>query len=125
MDKKFSYTYSPSRNAEVEDIRRKYLPSVKTDERLEKLRMLDRKCERPGMWVSILIGICGTVILIIGMILMFSSERYALGILLGIAGLAVMSSALPVFGIITQKRRRLYAAEILKLSEEIGKDPSV
>ena len=125
MEKKFSYTYSPSRNAEVEDIRRKYLPSVKTDERLEKLRTLDRKCERPGMWVSILIGIFGTVILIIGMILMFSSERYALGILLGIAGLAVMSSALPVFGIITQKRRRRYAAAILKLSDEIGKDPSV
>lgn len=125
MEEKFSYTYSPVRNAQVEEIRRKYAPSSQPDKKLEELKKLDKACERPGMLAAIAVGLCGAIAFVIGMILMFSSQKYVSGIILGITGLLFMSISVPVYSIITQKRRERFAPEIIKLSEEIKNDPSV
>ena len=126
MDNKFIYTYSPLKNAEVEEIRRKYLPSEhKPDERLERLRQLDRSCEFPGQIAAIIAGIIGTALFAFGMITMFGSQLYVSGSMMSIGGLLIMAAAVPIFHTITKKRREQLAPEILKLSDEIENDPSV
>ena len=41
------------------------------------------------------------------------------------SGLCIMALAVPVYNVITEKRRKRFAPEIIKLSDEIEKDPSV
>ena len=45
---KFTYTYSPVRDSEVDKIAAKYMQSQKSDSDLERLRKLDRRAEFPG-----------------------------------------------------------------------------
>ena len=125
MGDRFTYTYAPRKNAEVEEIRRKYAPASVPDQRLERLKQLDKKCERPGMYVSILVGIIGTALFSAGMLFIFGMQKYFIGVFVIAAGLCIMGLALPVYSVITEKRRKQYAPEIIRLSEEIEKDPSV
>lgn len=124
MNNKFSYTYSASQNAEVEAIRKKYAPQPQSDDKLERLKRLDKSCELPGKLFSIIIGIIGTFILGTGLALIFTQELYVAGAIIGVVGLGIMASAVPVFNKITEARRKQLAPEIIRLSEEISNNRS-
>ncbi|MBQ3916314.1 MAG: hypothetical protein II690_06960 [Ruminococcus sp.] len=119
MEDKFTYTYSAARNAEVEQIRRKYIDLPANDDKLEKLRRLDHECERPGIVISILVGCIGTAMLILALLIITRSAALVPGIVLGLAAFAVMAAAVPVYRSITSSRRKKAAPEILRLSDEI------
>ncbi len=119
MDKKFSYTYSASRNAEVGEIRKKYAAAPKTDDKLKHLRELDKKAELPGTIAAMITGVIGTLMLINGIICIIRGERITAGVILGIAGIGFMGLALPVFYKITAHQRARIAPEVLKLCDEI------
>lgn len=119
-NEKFEYTYSAMQQAEVENIRKKYLPSEET--KIEKLRRLDKSVTHRGTAISIVIGISGTLIMGFGMCLCIEWSQFVLGISLGILGISVLSLAYPVYNKVTKKQREKIAPEILKLSEEISKD---
>lgn len=58
MEEKFNYNYSADRNEELRKIREKY--EIKNDEeqdKLEKIRAMDRKIERPGKIFGTLFGL--------------------------------------------------------------------
>lgn len=119
-NEKFEYTYSAKQQAELETIRKKYLPEEET--KMDKLRRLDKSVTRPGTIISIVIGIAGTLIMGLGMCMCLEWSQFVWGIILGILGIAILASAYPVFNKITQKQKEKIAPEILRLTEEIERE---
>lgn len=117
----FEYTYSSKRQEEVEKIKSKYID--KEEDKMETLRRLDKSVERPGTITSIVIGVIGTLIMGGGMSLVMVGPEafFVLGIVIGIAGIAILATAYPVYKVITKKQREKIGPQILALSEELLK----
>ena len=116
----FEYNYSAKQQKEIEAIRKKYLP--KEEDKLEMLRRLDRNTEKPGMIISLAVGILGSLMLGVGMCctMVWADALFVPGIVVGIFGIAILSSAYPMYKKITHKQREKVADKILALSNEIG-----
>lgn len=119
-NEKFEYTYSAKQQAELETIRKKYLPEEET--KMDKLRRLDKSVTRPGTIISIIVGTVGTLIMGFGMCMCLEWQQFVLGIILGALGIAILAAAYPVFNKITQKQKEKIAPEILMLTEEIERE---
>ena len=118
-NERFEYTYSASRQDEIERIRRKYMP--KEVDELAELKRLDAEVTRPGTIVAIALGIVGTLIFGAGMsmALVWTETMLVPGILIGIVGFAMLGIAYPVYAKITAKQREKLAPQILELSERL------
>lgn len=120
QDEKFTYSYSPSRNSEVDRIAAKYTSvSQKPDSDLDRLRRLDRQAELPGTAAGIAVGLFGVLILCIGIGLVVSFDHLIIGLIVGVTGLMIAAAATPVSRMVTKRSRARYRDEILKLSEKI------
>ena len=125
----FQYTYSAKEQAEVESIRRKYLPPQ--EDKMEQLRRLDRSASQKALVWAIALGTIGALILGVGMSLVMSDfgevlgayreNAMLIGIIIGVAGLVLVALAYPVYNHILKKERRRIAPEILRLTEELMK----
>ncbi len=120
MSENFEYTYSAAEQKEVEAIRKKYLP--KEEDKMETLRKLDRKAERPGMVASLVNGILGALVLGAGMscCLVWSEQLFVQGIVIGILGMIMVGTSYPMYKKITAKKRAKYAEQILTLTNELA-----
>lgn len=116
----FEYTYSATEQEEVEKIRRKYMP--KEEDKMEKLRKLDRQVGRKGTIVSLALGIVGALILGTGMSMSLVWTDFLLvpGILIGIIGMVVLGAAYPVYRKLVEKEKERLAPQILALTEELS-----
>lgn len=119
-NEKFEYTYSAEQQAELEKIRKKYLPEEET--KMDKLRRLDKSVTRRGTVVSIVTGIAGTLIMGFGMCMCLEWQQFVRGIFFGVLGIAILAAAYPVFNRITKKQKEKIAPEILRLTEEIERE---
>ena len=121
QNEKFEYTYSATRQEEIEKIRKKYLP--KEDDKMELLRQLDRDVTKPGTIWSIIIGMIGCLIFGLGLCctLVWADTLFVPGIIVGIIGMAIMGAAVPVYKKITEKQKEKLAPQILALTEELSK----
>lgn len=117
----FRYTYSSGQQEEVRRIREKY--EIKEESKLEQLRRLDESVTRPGLIASLTVGIVGTLLFGAGMCctMVWASSLFIQGIAMGLAGIAGISSAYPLYSRITKKRREKAAPEILRLTDELMK----
>lgn len=117
----FTYTYSASRQEEVRRIREKYAPAAREEDKMERLRRLDRAATKPGTAAALILGIAGTLVMGLGMCctMVWSETLFIPGIVIGIAGIAGICAAYPLYLRITQKRRDKLAPEILRLTEEL------
>lgn len=120
----FRYTYSGKEQAEVERIRRKYLPPE--ENKMEQLRKLDRSATQKAEGWSIGLGTVGALILGTGMSLCMTDLGTGLGnlaltvgILVGLVGLVMVALAYPVFNRVLKKERERIAPEILRLTDEL------
>lgn len=125
-DETFQYTYSAKEQAEVERIRKKYLPAE--EDKLEHLRKLDRSASQKAQAWSLVLGIIGTLIMGAGMSLCMTElsgflggTAMFIGIPVGVAGLILVALAYPVYNRILKKERARIAPEILRLTEELMK----
>lgn len=122
MDKEgFNYTYSAKEQSEIKKIREKYIP--KETDRMEELRHLDKSVtDKASVW-SIAIGVIGALIMGGGMSLcmVMGGIWFIPGILLGVAGMAVLGAAYPVYNRILKREREKIAPEILRLTDELMK----
>ena len=117
----FSYTYSATRNKEVESIRRKYLP--REESKLEKLKKLDLRVQMAGTIESLCFGIVGALIFGIGMCFfldVFAGAAWLTALLM-VLGTIIMIPAYPIYRRIARKTKTELTPEILRLSEEIMK----
>ena len=115
----FEFTYSAPEQEEIRRIREKYQRPEQRKTKLERLRELDESVTRKGTMVSLLLGVLGSLILGTGMSLCLVWEQYLLGIPVGIAGIAMVAAAYPVYRRITEREKKRIAPEILKLTEEL------
>lgn len=129
MDNKetFQYTYAAKEQAEVESIRKKYLPQEES--KLEQLRRLDRSASQKAQTCALSLGIVGTLILGTGMSLAMTdlakhlgmAENFAMlvGVLVGVIGLVLVALAYPVYNRVLIRERKRIAPQILQLTEDL------
>lgn len=128
-EKSFRYTYSAKEQSEVESIRRKYLPAE--ENKMERLRRLDRSASRKAEGWAIALGVIGALVLGTGMSLFMSelgqqlgldqNMAMLIGIAVGLTGLVLVALAYPVYNRILKKERQRIAPEILRLTDELMK----
>jgi len=120
QQKVFSYTYSAANHQEVLQIRQKYLPQ--TESKLEELKRLDGLVQSSGVTESLCAGIGGCMIFGLGLCLAMEviGNMVWLGILLGLAGMAGMLAAFPVYRKVFNKAKMRYSPRILELAAELS-----
>lgn len=101
----------------AERIRSQYIEKENT--KMHNLQKLDSKVKAPGKVLSCILGVVGALVMGAGMSLIMVEENMQLGLMLGIPGLAVALLAYPVYSLITNRRKKKYRSEIIRLSEEI------
>ena len=120
----FRYTYSASEQEEIHRIREKYIAPTQEEDKMERLRRLDRSATKAGAVVSLIVGILGTLALGVGMccVMVPGWQRFfAPGIVVGVIGIFGVIAAYPLYARMVRKKREQLAPEILKLSEELLK----
>lgn len=122
MENTFSYKYSAKENAEVQAIRKKYLP--KSESKFEELKRLDETVQASGMVESLCAGIGGALIFGLGLCLAMQVIGSGLvmmiiGVLIGIVGMAGMLVAYPVYRKVFSATKEKYAPRILELTAEL------
>lgn len=117
---KFSYTYSAKEQEEVNRIRKKY---VAEDNKLEQLRRLDAGVTEKATAVSIIVGVIGALVLGVGMCcaMVWQGMWFIPGIVIGLAGMAVVAMAYPIYQKVLKKERKKIAPEIIRLTDELIK----
>lgn len=125
----FSYTYSAKEQAELKKIREKY--ESREEDKMERLRRLDRSVTRKAQTVSLCLGILGALILGFGMSLvmtemadyfgLYQSQAMLIGVIVGIVGGALASLAYPIHQFIVKRERKKIAPEIIRLTDELMK----
>jgi len=115
----FSYSYSAARNREVENIRKKYIPTE--ENKLDRLKKLDRRVQNAGMIEGLSLGIVGALVFGVGLCFGLGALRGAdwLKLLFVALGTLIMIPAYPVYRFISRKTGERLTPEILRLSEEI------
>lgn len=113
-----SYTYSATQQAEIRKIYEKYVS--KDEDKMMKLRHLDRSVTRIATIVASAVGIAGILSFCLGMSYFFRwSEFSVLGIVIALIGLVAMLVVNPIYKTITEKYRKKLAPEIITLCEEM------
>ena len=115
----FNYTYSATRNREVENIRKKYMPCQES--KLEKLKKLDQRVQIAGTVESLCFGVVGALIFGLGMCFfldVFAGATWLTALLM-VLGAVIMIPAYPIYRRIARKTKAELTPEILRLSEEI------
>ena len=117
----FRYTYSAKEQEEVKQIRQKYMP--KEADKMEQLRKLDRGVTQKGTMAAIIVGTVGALILGIGMCcaMVWMGDLFIPGIVIGLVGIAIVSTAYPLYNRIVKKEREKIAPEIIRLTDELMK----
>lgn len=123
----FNYSYSANEQDEIERIKKQYMP--KTESKMEKLRRLDAGVHNKATMWSIIVGVVGSLIMGSGMSLimtdidsalgMNSVLSIALGIIIGILGIALIAFAYPTYSLVLRRERERIAPEILRLADEL------
>lgn len=117
----FQYTYSAKEQEELKKIRSKYLP--KEENKMELLRRMDAQVTQKATMYSIIVGVIGALILGVGMCccMVWADSVFALGIIVGLIGMAVLALAYPLYNRTIKKERERIAPEILRLTEDLMK----
>ena len=105
----------------VKRIRNYYIDENKQYSKLEELKLLDKKVKLPALIFAYIFGTLGALILGTGMCLAMKiiGDFMALGIIVGIIGIVMVSVCYYLYKLILNKRKSKFADEILKKSNEL------
>ena len=121
----FSYKYSAKEAKEIQEIRNKYLPQGES--KLDELKRLDQVVQNSGMVESLCIGIGSLLVFGLGMCLAMQvigsgALIIALGVLLGLIGMAGMTVAFPYTARYTVKPKKSMHREYWNLQKSFPKN---
>lgn len=108
----------------AESIANQYAP--KDTSKVVALRKLDARAKRPAAIFTYTFGVAAALLLGIGMCLAMkvigdgSTAMMALGIVIGLVGIACMSVNYPLYKKFLAKGKQKYAYEIMQLAKEIS-----
>lgn len=118
----FEYGYSAPTAAErreIEGIRSKYMPADERQQKLERLKALDKKVKRPAVLLAAVFGVCGTLVFGLGLCMVLEWAMYLWGSAVCLAGIALAAVAAPLYRRVYGRRKKKFAEEILRLSAEL------
>lgn len=104
---------------EVERIKKGYI--VREATKIDELKALDKKVKLPAKIFGYVYGSIGSLILGTGMCLAMEiiGNLMPLGIVIGLLGIAMVSTTYTIYKTIQNNRKIKYGAEIVSLSEEL------
>ena len=125
----FNYTYSAKEQEELKKIRQKYMPdSNGKEDKMERVRRLDKGANDKAQIVSLALGIIGALILGTGLSMILTDIASALGIfatilgvIIGVIGGALAGIAYPAYSYVLKRERAKIAPEIIRLTDELIK----
>lgn len=122
-NEKFTYTYSAKEQEEIKKIREKYAPATKEEASIERLRRLDASATKTASVLALSLGILSALVMGVGMCctMVWGGELFVPGIAIGLAGIAGMALAYPLYTRMVRRKRAKLAPEILRLSDELMK----
>lgn len=96
---------------------------TREEDKLERLRRLDRTATKPGTAAAIIVGTAGTLIMGVGMCctMVWSETLFIPGIVIGVVGIIGICAAYPLYLHMTKRRRDKLAPEIMRLADELLK----
>ena len=105
----------------IEKIRNSY--TIKSNEitKLDELKKLDRKVKNPARVFAYTYGTIGSLVLGTGMCLAMEviGSVMPLGIVIGLVGIAMVSTTFPIFQRILAKRKAKYSEAVIAKSNEL------
>ncbi len=118
----FHYQYSAKENAEVQEIRKKYMP--RQESKLDELKRLDRTVQNAGVIAPLCVGIVSSLIFGTGMchamqVLGSGVVVQVVGIALGLVGIAGMLAAYPLHRKLHTAMKAKLAPRILDLAQQL------
>lgn len=119
---KFNYSYSApneSERREIESIKKQYVSAPKKEDKLERLRDLNKRVMQPPLIISLTIGIVGTLVMGVGLTMVLEWNIVAWGVMTGILGAAIAASAYPIYKAILNRNKRKYGERIIELSDDL------
>lgn len=111
------YRVNEQDQKKAENIRRQYVS--REENKMEQLQKMDSKVKLPGRVAATILGVTGALVMGAGMSLVMVSNKIKKGIAVSIPGLAVALSAYPVYSLVTDRRKKKYAHEIMNMSDEL------
>ena len=111
-----------TQTAAIEKIRARY--AVKERTKLEELKQLDKRATTPARVFAYIYGSIGSLVLGLGMCLAMGviesiGTLMVLGILIGLVGIALVSTTYPIYKGILKSRRTKYSKQIFELSDSL------
>lgn len=105
----------------AEKLREEYSYHPQTKTNFDRLRELDAKVKKPANIFSYIFGSVGSLVLGTGMCIAMGvvGGLMPVGILVGLAGIGMVSSTYPLHKAILKSRKAKYADEIVRLSNEV------
>ncbi len=124
----FHYEYSAKENAEVQAIRKKYMPQQES--KLEELKRLDSQVQSAGTIESLVVGIVSSLVFGTGLchamqVLGSGTTVILCGVALGLVGIAGMVAAHPIHRKLREKMKAKLAPRILELATELDGNTSI
>ena len=109
---------------QIEKIKNSYTDTQKELTKFDELKTLDKKVKNPAKIFAYTYGTVGSLVLGTGMCLAMKiiGNLMPLGIVIGLAGIAMVATAYPLFNRILNKRKAKYKDEILAKSNELLND---
>lgn len=125
----FSYTYSAPTEAErreIESIKSRFATSpagersgAPASEKLNRLRYLTKKAAALPRAAGWALGVVGTLTMGGGMAMVLEAGMLIFGTAVGVAGIALLSVAYPVYKAVLKLSLKKYGGEIASLCEEL------
>lgn len=109
-----------NQNTQIEQIRANYMPKQEPT-KFEQLKQLDKKVKNPAKIFAYIFGSVSSLILGTGMCLAMKiiGSSMALGIVIGVVGLALMGVNYPIYKAILKKRINKYSQQVIELSDSL------
>ena len=103
----------------IEKIRANYIE--KGTSKFDELKGLDKKVKRPAQIFAYVYGSISSLVLGAGMCLAMKviGDSMAIGIGIGLVGIALTLTTYPIFKATIKRRRKKYAKQILELSDSL------
>ncbi len=105
----------------VENLKESYTNKSNEPTKLDELKKLDKKVKNPARIFGYTYGSIGALVLGTGMCLAMKviGNLMPLGIVIGILGIAMVSTTYPLFQRMLSKRKAKYSEEIIAKSNEL------